>query len=136
MKVRHTAMLGFVSLLACRQGPITEWRPRFPSHEYAPKTTLAVRIREPAELGECAERIGVVHADGEPSEVIEAAAREAAEHGGTHYIVKLDESSSHLETRGSATTWGNTNFAVTHARAETHEVVTRHIAVHVYRKCD
>jgi hypothetical protein len=102
--------------------------------EHPPVTKLAVRIQDPSEL-QCPNLIGVVHATGKPWEVIAAAGVEAAEHGGTHYIVKLDDSSSHYETRGSATTWGDTHWAVTHASSRTDEVRTRHIAVHVYRDC-
>jgi hypothetical protein len=63
---------------------------------------VASRVGDPSLACDGAERetLGVVHAYGERDDVIPAIAAEAAEHGGTHYVLGGDERETELVTRG------------------------------------
>jgi len=58
--------------------------------------------------------LGVISADGEPDQVIGAMAEEAAENGGTHYVVRGDEKELYFVTQVWATR--NAAFATTTPR--------------------
>ena len=115
---------------ACRASGV-EWRPRNPKVEYPARREVAVRVKED-QVPERAERIGVVHSEGTPGEVIAALAEEAAEHGGTHYVVKGDDSDAELVTTGGATQIGSSTVYTSRTRVQR----SRHIWAAVYRDCN
>lgn len=116
-----------VSVVALGCGTGAEWSPKYPKQpDYPQVVDVASRVRHP--LPECS-RIGVVHADGEPEEVIPALAREAADHGGTHYTLEGDDTDNEVVTRGSATTVGGTTFSHSRIRIDS----TRYVWAIVYR---
>jgi hypothetical protein len=87
-----------VALLGC--GAAVDWSPAHPENKDYPRVVdTAVRVRHPGDQCTSAQmliKLGVVHADGDEDEVIPAIAREAAEHGGTHYVVEGDKTQHDL----------------------------------------
>jgi hypothetical protein len=96
--MRLVACAAVVALLGC--GAAIEWTPAHPdSKDYPRVVETAVRVRHPADQctsGGVPVKLGIVHADGEEDEVIPAIAKEAAEHGGTHYVVGGDKTDYEL----------------------------------------
>lgn len=73
----------------------TEWTPKYPNQpEYKPLVSVASRIRRARDACPSDERVnlGVVHVDGRVDrvDVIQELAEEAANRGGTHYVVASD----------------------------------------------
>lgn len=119
------ALLAMASaVVAC--GPMLEWRPSDPSKEYPAEKGMASRVdSEPCG----ADKIGVVHATGHPSQVIEAIAHEAADRGGTSYVVRGNDHSDEFVAHGSSSNFGGTTFTSTRGHVER----TEHMWAVVYR---
>ncbi len=116
-----------IAVAAFGCGTEVDWSPKYAKQpEYPQVVEVASRVRH--SLPDCS-RIGVVHSDGEVDDVVPALAREAAEHGGTHYTIEGDDEESDVVTKGTATTVGNLTFM--HARS--HTETTRYIWAIVYR---
>lgn len=98
-------------LVAC--GDPATWRPARGAKDY-PAAKAAYRV-ERADDG--CDSIGVVHAEG--SSVIDDIATTAANHGGTHYVIRDDQRDKYLETRGGAVT-GN-GYALVRATTRVRE---------------
>jgi hypothetical protein len=93
-------------------GASTEWRPKYPNQvEYKPLVSSAARVRGPSDACTSDDRVdlGVIHANGdvETVDVLEDLAEEAAAHGGTHYVVRGDDTEvegAHLVFNGAKLT--------------------------------
>lgn len=109
---------------------IAEFRPKNPTQSYEPLVRTASRLPNPSSIVDCgANEIGVIHADGSPAEVVGAIAEEAADQGGTHYVLRGDSTESSDVYEGTGTTFGNTTFV--HGRRTTEK--TRYTWAVVYR---
>jgi hypothetical protein len=80
---------------------IAEWDPTHPDQqEYAQVVDRASRVKQPSDAcpgGGDPVKLGVVRARGDQGETIEAIAKEAAQHGGTHYVVQGDDKHAGFE---------------------------------------
>lgn len=95
--MRTAVVLLALSLFGCGGGALADFSPRNASKSYEPIVVTASRIPTIASINECgADEIGVVHASGRENEVIEAIAEEVADNGGTHYVIKGDETKRRL----------------------------------------
>lgn len=116
--MRALGCVAVVAVLGC--GASVDWSPAHPeTKDYPQVVEAASRVHDPA--AECSSgqeliKLGVVHADGDEDEVIPAIAKEAAEHGGTHYVVEGDKTRhdlsgviagnyAHLEDDPKRATW-------------------------------
>jgi hypothetical protein len=89
--MRTALALALLSLCACAGGSV-EFRPKEPKKIYKPLVQTASRIHTLKSINECgADEIGLIHTTGEPDEVVAAMAEEVADNGGTHYIVRGDD---------------------------------------------
>lgn len=85
-------------------GAAAEWEPITPDQkDYPAVVDVASRRKHPSDG--CAEgdepiKLGIVHAKGEEDETIPAIAKEAASHGGTHYVVEGDKQDGYVATGG------------------------------------
>ena len=93
MRSRWRSLILVVVVCGPGCGPSTTWDPKNPEAEYSRLVKAASRVPTPADACESSVRtaIGDISAEGEPDEVIGAIATEAAERGGTHYVVRGDE---------------------------------------------
>jgi hypothetical protein len=123
--------VALATIVAGCGGTDTWWSAKHPQREYPRTVKLASRVFTPHEACESANRVtlGVVHAEGDPDDVIRAIAEEAAAHGGTHYVIDGGKDDVELVTRGAATQVG----ATTLVRERTHAETTRQIWATVYR---
>jgi len=102
--MRTALVLVALSLCACADG-FTEFRPKEPKRVYKPLVRTASRIHSLKPINECgADEIGLIHAVGEPDDVVAAIAEEVADNGGTHYIVRGDDTT--VEDRFTSGPWG------------------------------
>jgi hypothetical protein len=111
-------------LVACASDP-AEFRPAKSARDY-PAVKAAYRIHSVD--AEACEPIGVVHSDGRYA--IDDIAETAANHGGTHYVVRDDNSSYSYATRGVAMP-GPGNTAI--VSSSTTPVRHRRVWAQVYR---
>ena len=68
--------------------------------EYPPAVDAASRVKQPSDAcpgGGEPIKLGVVRAQGDQGETIVAIAKEAANHGGTHYVVRGDDKHAGVE---------------------------------------
>ena len=124
------ALLGTLGCTGC--GTYVEFEPKHPHQaDYPRATDVASRVREASKACNSDDRItiGVVHADGDPDDVIPALAKEAADCGGTHYVVEGDKEDVEYRTTGVAHTIGHTTFVSTRTQTD----VSRRIWAIVYR---
>lgn len=104
-------------LVACGESS-AEFRPAKDAREY-PATKAAYRVKE----APFCDSIGVIHTDGKFP--IDEVSEMAAEHGGTHYVVRGDQSTEHYETTGFV----GSGMLI----ARTEKVKDRHVWAQVYR---
>ena len=124
-----TGIAGAAALVGC--GNSATWSPKNPDTEYPRAVELASRVHAARDACESANRVtlGVVHAEGDPDDVIRTLAAEAAAHGGTHYVIDGADDDVELVSNGVATQVGGATLV----RARTHEEVTRTMWATVYR---
>ena len=119
------------AVLACGgSGASAVFKPKSPKKTYEPLVRSATKLPNISSINECgADEIGVVHAEGTPSEVVEALAVEAADNGGTHFVVRGDNTASSEHFEGSAQTIAGTTYMsgqrVTEKSRQTWAVVYR-----------
>jgi len=108
--------IAWLPLAAAGCGAAVDWEPISPDQKDYPEVVDRASRRKHASDG-CAEgeepiKLGIVHARGEQDETIPAIAREAASHGGTHYVVGNDN--KHDGVEGTAA-WGHVDLRETRA---------------------
>jgi hypothetical protein len=118
--MRRLAPLALLALSACGSNG-AEFRPARGVKEPS-STDAAYRVKEVDP--DCLSLGFIVHATS-----IDSIAVVAANHGGTHYVILDDRSSSSLETSYV----GSTNFGVSTGHLSTYEARHRHMTAQVYR---
>jgi hypothetical protein len=110
------ALLAAFACAAC--GPQVDFEPKHPEQPEYPRV-LDVASRVPAAVQACEPEdrvtVGVVHAYGDPDDVIPALAKEAAQRGGTHYVVEGDKEDVRLGSFAVQNRVGNTTVNVERA---------------------
>ena len=129
MRVRRGRGVGlglavFAAVIGC--GNTATWDPKNPDKAYPRAVELASRVHAAHDACESANRVtlGVVHAAGDPDDVIRTLAAEAAAHGGTHYVIDGADDEVELVTHGASASF---------VGARTHAETTRTMWATVYR---